>query len=36
MPKTATERNQYATLRSRGLTPQTWDREQAGYRLQRA
>jgi crotonobetaine/carnitine-CoA ligase len=36
LPKTATERNQYAALRARGITPQTWDREQAGYRLQRA
>jgi carnitine-CoA ligase len=35
LPKTATERNQYATLRARGVTPQTWDREQAGYQLQR-
>jgi carnitine-CoA ligase len=36
LPKTATERNQYATLRARGLTPGTWDREAAGYRLRRA
>ena len=35
LPKTATERNQYAALRARGVTPQTWDRDQAGYRLQR-
>jgi crotonobetaine/carnitine-CoA ligase len=33
LPKTATERNQYAELRARGVTPQTWDREQTGYRL---
>lgn len=26
LPKTATERNQYAALRARGLTPATWDR----------
>ena len=36
LPKTATERNQYAALRARGLTAGTWDREQAGYRLERA
>ncbi|MFW6204205.1 MAG: AMP-binding protein [Actinomycetota bacterium] len=36
LPKTATERNQYAALRHRGITPQTWDREQAGYLLQRS
>ncbi|ASR37137.1 hypothetical protein BAY61_21490 [Prauserella marina] len=30
LPKTATERNQYATLRERGLTPSTWDRETEG------
>ena len=36
LPKTATERNQYATLKARGLTPATWDREQAGYQLERA
>jgi crotonobetaine/carnitine-CoA ligase len=35
LPKTATERNQYATLKARGLTPETWDREQAGYELKR-
>ena len=35
LPKTATERNQYAELRSRGLTAGAWDREQSGYRLQR-
>jgi crotonobetaine/carnitine-CoA ligase len=29
LPKTATERNQYGALRARGLTPSTWDREQA-------
>ncbi len=36
LPKTPTERNQYAALRARGLTPGTWDRERAGYRLERA
>jgi crotonobetaine/carnitine-CoA ligase len=35
LPKTATERNQYATLKERGLTPETWDREKAGYQLKR-
>ncbi|MPZ00586.1 MAG: AMP-binding protein [Actinophytocola sp.] len=36
LPKTATERNQYAALRERGITPGTWDRERAGYQLQRS
>jgi crotonobetaine/carnitine-CoA ligase len=36
LPKTATERNQYQTLRSRGITAATWDRERAGYQLQRS
>jgi carnitine-CoA ligase len=35
LPKTATERNQYAALKARGLTPQTWDREQAGFEIPR-
>ena len=35
LPKTATQRNQYATLRQRGITEQTWDREAAGYRVAR-
>ena len=35
LPKTARERNQYATLKARGITPETWDREQAGYQLKR-
>jgi crotonobetaine/carnitine-CoA ligase len=35
LPKTATQRNQYATLRQRGITEQTWDREAAGYRVTR-
>jgi crotonobetaine/carnitine-CoA ligase len=30
LPKTATERNQYAVLRARGITPATWDRDAAG------
>lgn len=29
LPKTATERNQYAVLRARGLTDDTWDARQA-------
>jgi crotonobetaine/carnitine-CoA ligase len=29
LPKTATERNQYAALRARGLTEQTWDAQAA-------
>jgi crotonobetaine/carnitine-CoA ligase len=33
LPKTATQRNQYATLRKRGITEETWDRETAGYRV---
>lgn len=33
IPKTATHRVQYETLRQRGVTPQTWDREKAGYQL---
>jgi crotonobetaine/carnitine-CoA ligase len=35
LPKTATQRNQYATLRQRGITEQTWDREAVGYRVTR-
>ncbi len=35
LPKTPTEKVQKAVLRSAGLAPGTWDREQAGYRLQR-
>ncbi|HEY3604725.1 MAG TPA: AMP-binding protein [Sporichthyaceae bacterium] len=29
LPKTATERNQYAALKARGITPGTWDRQTA-------
>lgn len=36
LPKTETQRNQYAALRRRGVTPGTWDREQAGYQVRRA
>jgi carnitine-CoA ligase len=35
LPKTPTERVQKAVLRTEGLTPDTWDREQAGYRVTR-
>jgi crotonobetaine/carnitine-CoA ligase len=35
IPKTATHRVQYGALRERGITPQTWDREKAGYQVVR-
>lgn len=35
LPKTPTERPRYAELRAEGVTPATWDREEAGYRLHR-
>ena len=35
LPKTETQRNQYAALRALGVTPGTWDREQAGYQVRR-
>ena len=35
LPKTETQRNQYATLRERGITENTWDREAAGYKVSR-
>jgi crotonobetaine/carnitine-CoA ligase len=35
IPKTPTERPRYAELRQEGVTPSTWDRESAGYRLSR-
>jgi crotonobetaine/carnitine-CoA ligase len=35
LPKTATERVQKAVLRQEGVTPDTWDREAAGYKLKR-
>lgn len=35
LPKTGTHRNQYGTLKKRGVTEQTWDREDAGYRVSR-
>ena len=36
LPKTETQRIQYAALKARGVTPGTWDREQSGYRVERA
>jgi carnitine-CoA ligase len=33
LPKTGTERTQYAALKERGITPETWDRDQAGYKV---
>lgn len=35
LPKTPTEKIQKATLRNDGVTPDTWDREAAGYRVKR-
>lgn len=35
LPKTATQRNQYAALRERGITEGTWDREEADYEVSR-
>jgi carnitine-CoA ligase len=35
LPKTETQRNQYAALRARGVTPGTWDREKAGHQVRR-
>ena len=34
LPQTPTLRVQKAVLRQEGITPDTWDREAAGYRLQ--
>jgi carnitine-CoA ligase len=36
LPKTDTQRIQYATLKARGVTAGTWDREESGYRVERA
>jgi carnitine-CoA ligase len=33
LPKTETQRIQYAALKQRGLTRETWDREAAGYKV---
>lgn len=35
LPKTETQRVQYAGLTSRGVTPDTWDREEHGYVVER-
>jgi len=35
LPKTPTERVQKYRLREEGVTPDTWDREKAGYKLKR-
>jgi carnitine-CoA ligase len=35
LPKTPTEKVQKAALRDQGLTPDTWDREAAGYKVKR-
>ncbi|MBI3993877.1 MAG: AMP-binding protein [Candidatus Lambdaproteobacteria bacterium] len=35
LPKTPSMKVQKAKLRDRGLTPQTWDREAAGYKVRR-
>jgi carnitine-CoA ligase len=36
LPKTETQRIQYAALKQRGLTPETWDRTAAGYQVEKA
>ena len=35
LPKTPTQRVQKYQLREEGVTPDTWDREKAGYKLKR-
>ena len=35
LPKTPTEKIQKAKLREAGITPETWDREEAGYQVKR-
>jgi crotonobetaine/carnitine-CoA ligase len=35
LPKTGTQRIQYGVLKTRGITPDTWDREADGYRVKR-
>ena len=35
MPKTPSERIEKYKLREEGITPDTWDREKAGYKLKR-
>lgn len=36
LPKTETERIQYGILKQQGVTERTWDREQVGYKVERA
>jgi carnitine-CoA ligase len=36
LPKTETQRIQYPALKARGVTPETWDREAAGYKVEKA
>jgi crotonobetaine/carnitine-CoA ligase len=35
LPKTETHRIQYAALKTRGITPETWDREAVGYKVEK-
>ncbi len=35
LPKTETHRIQYTALKARGVTPDTWDRESVGYKVER-
>jgi crotonobetaine/carnitine-CoA ligase len=35
IPKTGTQRVQYGALRERGITSRTWDREKAGYKVEK-
>jgi crotonobetaine/carnitine-CoA ligase len=35
LPKTGTHRIEYSVLKAEGVTPQTWDREAAGYAISR-
>jgi crotonobetaine/carnitine-CoA ligase len=35
LPKTGTHRIEYSSLRQEGITPETWDREVAGYAIAR-
>lgn len=36
LPKTGTQRVQYAVLKQRGITARTWDRQAAGYKMERS
>jgi crotonobetaine/carnitine-CoA ligase len=35
LPKTGTERTMKYQLKAEGVTPDTWDREAAGYKIMR-